>query len=183
MLTRNASLAIVDDRYDPPEDDQIAPPALCRDPADFPSVSPIFTTVPGGVHAKVMTGAGPAAEVCRDLVLGTVTMVLGEALTLAERLGLRPEDALDIASGAVVEALRLSRQGQAPGDNPPASTQEMLSRFSAAQAQAARAGTSLPVAATAQEVYALHARLGGAAGPFTSVRDMLRGVGGQRTAA
>lgn len=152
-------------------------------PADFPQVSAVLAPVARFVRYVGAAGAGQASESCRNLVLAATTMVVSEALMLADRLGLDAVEALEIAVGAATQACRPRRCAPGPASLAAVSTDEMLLDLKRTQRAAARVGTSLPVVATAQEIYTLFARLGGGGKPFTSVGDMLRGAGERRSLA
>src|ERR687892_268843 len=103
-------------------------------------------------------GAGQAAKLMVNLVLGGVTAVVAEGFTLGRVLGLSPDDALDVLEGASVAAqtVRSKRDKLRSGDFGDAGFRLALMHkdllLALDAARAARA--SLPMAERVAELYA-----------------------------
>lgn len=137
-------------------------------------------TIRAGEH-----GAGQAAKICNNMLLGISMIGTCEAFALAERLGLAPERFFEIASKSSGQCWSLTSYSPWPGVGPatPAdrnyeggfATAMMLKDLKLAQDAAARSGASTPMGAQAEAVYALFDRLGYGAKDFSAVLQMLRG--------
>ena len=162
----------------------------CSD-ADFPAVESAIgpmsrVTIHAGDH-----GAGQAATICNNMVLGISMAAVCEAFALAERLGLDPERFFEIASKSSGQCWSLTSYCPWPGPVPTApsnrdyeggfATAMMLKDLKLAQEAAAKAGAATPLGATAEGLYALFDRLGGGGKDFSAILQMLRGKAPQAT--
>jgi 3-hydroxyisobutyrate dehydrogenase len=156
----------------------------CEEP-DFPAVEEIIrpmsrATIRAGDH-----GAGQAAKICNNMVLGISMIGVCEALALAEKLGLDPVKFFEISSQSSGQCWSLTSYCPWPGPVPAApsnrgyeggfATAMMLKDLKLAQEAAARAGAATPLGATAEGLYALFDRLGGGGKDFSAILEMLRG--------
>jgi len=156
----------------------------CAD-ADFAAVEttlkPMAKTV---IHAGE-AGAGQAAKICNNMVLGVSMLGVCEAFALAEKLGLAPDKFFDIASQSSGQCWSMSTYCPWPevGPSSPADrgyeggflTALMLKDLKLAQEAAAKSGASTPMGAQAEALYALFDRLGYGQKDFSAVLQMLRG--------
>ena len=136
------------------------------------------------VHAGA-AGAGQAAKICNNMVLGVTMLGVCEAFALAEKLGLDPERFFNIASQSSGQCWSMSTYCPWPqvGPSSPADrgyeggflTGLMLKDLKLAQEAAAKAGASTPMGAQAEALYALFDRLGYGGKDFSAVLQMLRG--------
>ena len=136
------------------------------------------------VHAGA-AGAGQAAKICNNMVLGVTMLGVCEAFALAEKLGLEPERFFNIASQSSGQCWSMSTYCPWPqvGSSSPADrgyeggflTGLMLKDLKLAQEAAAKAGASTPMGAQAEALYALFDRLGYGRKDFSAVLQMLRG--------
>ena len=153
--------------------------------ADFPAVEAIIgpmarATIRAGDH-----GAGQAAKICNNMVLGATMIATCEAFALAEKLGLDPERFYEIASKSSGQSWSLTSYCPWPGPVPAApsnrnyeggfATAMMLKDLKLAQEAAAKAGAATPLGAQAEGLYALFDRLGGGAKDFSAILEMFRG--------
>ena len=153
--------------------------------ADFAAVEAVIApmaraTIYAGAH-----GAGQAAKICNNMVLGVSMLAVSEAFALAEKLGLDGERFFDIASKSSGQCWSLTSYCPWPGPVPTApsnrnyeggfATAMMLKDLKLAQEAAAKAGAAAPMGAAAEGLYALFDRLGGGAKDFSAVLNMLRG--------
>ena len=130
-------------------------------------------------------GAGQAAKICNNMLLGISMIGTCEAFALAERLGLAPDRFFEIASKSSGQCWSLSTYAPWPGVGPVTAadrnyeggfaTAMMLKDLKLAQEAAARAGASTPMGAQAEALYALFDRLGHGSKDFSAVLQMLRG--------
>lgn len=137
-------------------------------------------TIRAGDH-----GAGQAAKICNNMLLGVSMIGTCEAVALAEKLGLDPERFFDIASKSSGQCWSVSSYYPWPGPVPSApsnrnyeggfATAMMLKDLKLAQEAAAKAGASTPLGAQAEALYALFDRLGHSGRDFSAMLQLLRG--------
>ncbi|HSK37100.1 MAG TPA: NAD(P)-dependent oxidoreductase, partial [Actinomycetota bacterium] len=103
-------------------------------------------------------GAGQAAKLMVNLVLGGVTAAVAEGFTLGRVLGLSPDDALDVLEGASVatQTVKSKRDKLRSGDyGDPGFRLALMHKDLRLALDAARAGrASLPVTERAAELFA-----------------------------
>ena len=137
-------------------------------------------TIRAGDH-----GAGQAAKICNNMLLGISMIGTCEAIALAERLGLEPERFFEIASKSSGQCWSVSSYYPWPGPVPTApsnrgyeggfATAMMLKDLKLAQDAAAKAGASTPLGTQAEAMYALFDRLGYGGRDFSAMLQFLRG--------
>ena len=137
-------------------------------------------TIRAGDH-----GAGQAAKICNNMLLGISMIGTCEAFALAEQLGLAPERFFEIASKSSGQCWSLSTYAPWPGVGPVTASDRryeggfaaamMLKDLKLAQEAAAKSGAATPLGAQAEAVYALFDRLGYGGKDFSGVLQMLRG--------
>lgn len=137
-------------------------------------------TIRAGDH-----GAGQAAKICNNMLLGISMIGTCEAIALAEKLGLDPERFFEIASKSSGQCWSVTSYYPWPGPVPTApsnrnyeggfATAMMLKDLKLAQDAAAKAGASTPLAAQAEALYALFNNLGNGQRDFSAMLEMLRG--------
>ncbi len=130
-------------------------------------------------------GAGQAAKICNNMVLGISMLGVCEAFALAEKLELAPERFFEVASQSSGQCWSLTSYCPWPGPVAAAPsnrgyeggflTQLMLKDLKLAQEAAAVAGAATPLGAQAEALYALFDRLGHGRKDFSAVLQMLRG--------
>jgi 3-hydroxyisobutyrate dehydrogenase len=153
--------------------------------ADFPAVEGLIgpmsrITIRAGDH-----GAGQAAKICNNMVLGATMIATCEAFALAEKLGLDAERFFEIASKSSGQSWSLTSYCPWPGPVPAApsnrnyeggfATAMMLKDLKLAQEAAAKAGAATPLGAQAEGLYALFDRLGGGGKDFSAILELFRG--------
>jgi len=131
------------------------------------------------------TGAGQAAKICNNMVLGVSMLGVCEAFGLAEKLGLAPERFFEIASQSSGQCWSLTTYCPWPGPVPTAPSNRgyeggfltglMLKDLKLAQEAAAKSGATTPLGAQAEAMYALFDRLGYGRKDFSAVLQLLRG--------
>jgi 3-hydroxyisobutyrate dehydrogenase len=130
-------------------------------------------------------GAGQAAKICNNMVLGISMIGVCEAFALAEKLGLDGARLFEIASQSSAQCWSLTNYCPWPGPVPAAPSNRnyepgfaaamMLKDLKLAQEAAAKAGASTPLGAAAEALYAQFNERGGGARDFSAILDMLRG--------
>jgi 3-hydroxyisobutyrate dehydrogenase len=152
---------------------------LFRDLED--TLAPMARTV---IHAGEL-GAGQAAKICNNMLLGVTMIGVAEAFALAERLGLDPQRFYDIASKSSGQCWSLTSYCPWPGPVATAPsnrgyeggfpTSLMSKDLQLAQQAAAKVGASTPMGAQAQATYALFEALGYGHKDFSALLQLLRG--------
>lgn len=137
-------------------------------------------TIRAGDH-----GAGQAAKICNNMVLGITMIGVCEAFALAEKLGLEADRFFDIATRSSGQCWSLSNYSPWPGQVPTApsnrnyeggfATAMMLKDLKLAQEAAAKSGAAAPMGAQAEGLYALFDQLGGRGQDFSAILKMFRG--------
>jgi 3-hydroxyisobutyrate dehydrogenase len=156
----------------------------CED-ADFAAVEAALAPMSRvTIHAGA-AGAGQAAKICNNMLLGVSMIGTCEAFALAEKLGLAADRFFDIASKSSGQCWSVSNYCPVPGVGPqtPAdrgyeggfATAMMLKDLKLAQEAAAGAGASTPLGAQAEALYALFAGQGYANKDFSAFIQLLRG--------
>ncbi|MBP6876632.1 MAG: 3-hydroxyisobutyrate dehydrogenase [Phenylobacterium sp.] len=155
------------------------------DAADFADVEAVIQPMARAVIRAGDHGAGQAAKICNNMVLGISMLGVCEAIALAEKLGLDPERFFEIASKSSGQCWSISSYYPWPGpvETAPSNrgyqggfaTAMMLKDLKLAQQAAATAGAAAPMGAQAEGLYALFDRLGFGTTDFSGVLQMLRG--------
>lgn len=155
------------------------------DEADFTGIEEALQPMSRATMRAGDHGAGQAAKICNNMVLGVSMIAVCEAFALAERLGLDAERFFEIASKSSGQCWSLTNYCPWPGPVPAApsnrnyeggfATAMMLKDLKLAQEAAAKAGASTPLGATAEGLYALFDRLGGGGKDFSAILELLRG--------
>jgi 3-hydroxyisobutyrate dehydrogenase len=153
--------------------------------ADFAAVEDALKpmsriTVRAGDH-----GAGQAAKICNNMVLGISMICVCEALALAEKLGLDPKKFFEISSQSSGQCWSLTSYCPWPGPVPTApsnrgyeggfATAMMLKDLKLAQEAAAKSGAAAPLGAAAEGLYAVFDRLGYGGKDFSAILNLFRG--------
>ncbi len=136
------------------------------------------------IHAGAV-GAGQAAKICNNMLLGVSMLGVCEAFALAEKLGLSADRFFDIASKSSGQCWSLTAYCPWPGPVPAAPsnrgyeggflTSLMLKDLKLAQAAAAGCGATTPMGAQAEALYALFDGLGHGRKDFSAVLQLMRG--------
>jgi 3-hydroxyisobutyrate dehydrogenase len=130
-------------------------------------------------------GAGQAAKICNNMILGVSMIAVSEAFNLADALGLDQQKLFDVASKSSGQCWSLTTYCPVPGPVPtsPANREYapgftaamMLKDLRLAQESAAAAGAVTPLGAEATQLYALFAAAGGGETDFSGIVRFLRG--------
>ncbi len=130
-------------------------------------------------------GAGQAAKICNNMILGISMIGVCEAFALGEKLGLSSQALFDVASTSSGQCWSISTYCPVPGPVPtsPANNDYkpgfaaalMLKDLRLSQEAALSTGASTPLGAEAAQLYALFAKQGNADRDFSAIIEMLRG--------
>jgi 3-hydroxyisobutyrate dehydrogenase len=133
-------------------------------------------------------GAGQAAKICNNMILGISMIGVSEAFVLAEKLGLSHQALYDVASTSSGQCWSLTSYCPVPGPVPtsPANNDYkpgfaatlMLKDLNLAQEAARATGSMTPLGAHACELYKQFERKGRGSEDFSSIVTFLRGEKG-----
>ena len=131
-------------------------------------------------------GAGQAAKICNNMVLGATMIATCEAFALAEKLGLSAQALFDVASTSSGQSWSLTSYCPVPGPVPASPANRgykpgfaaslMLKDMRLSQEAAASAGVATPLGAEATQLYALFVAAGHGGDDFSGVINFLRGA-------
>ena len=129
-------------------------------------------------------GAGQAAKICNNMILGATMIVTSEAFTLAEKLGLSAQALFDVASTASGQSWSLSNYCPVPGPVPASpANRDYVAGFTAAMmlkdlrlAQQAAGGSAAatPLGAAAANLYQLFVDEGKGGLDFSAIYRFIR---------
>jgi len=130
-------------------------------------------------------GAGQAAKICNNMILGITMLGTCEAIGLAEKLGLDPVKMFDIVAKSSGQSWSVTTYYPWPGPVPTApsnrnyeggfATAMMLKDLKLAQDAAAKSGASTPLGAQTEALFQLFERQGYGGRDFSAILQMLRG--------
>lgn len=131
-------------------------------------------------------GAGQAAKICNNMILGISMIAVGEAFVLAEKLGLSHQALFDVASTSSGQCWSLSTYCPVPGPVPTSPANNgykpgfavdlMLKDLKLSQEAALSAGAATPLGASAAQLYALFQAAGHGTDDFSGIINFLRGM-------
>jgi 3-hydroxyisobutyrate dehydrogenase len=155
----------------------------------FAKAKPILERMGKNVFHCGEAGAGQAAKVCNNMILGISMIGVSEAFALAEKLGLSHQALFNVASTSSGQCWSLTSYCPVPGPVPtsPAnngykpgfSAALMLKDLRLAQEAALASGANTPLGAEAAQVYALFDSLGHGGEDFSAIIKMVRGSRGK----
>ena len=129
----------------------------------FNSVKPLFDVMGQKAVLCGAAGAGQAAKICNNMILGATMIATCEAFVLADKLGLARQAMFDVVSTSSGASWSMNTYCPAPGIGPhsPAdndytpgfSTDLMMKDLSLAQSAAVAADADTPMGALALELY------------------------------
>ena len=153
--------------------------------AAFAKAEPILAKMGKAVIHAGEAGAGQAAKICNNMILGSQMIATCEALALAIRLGLDPQKFYDIASKASGQSWSLTSYCPLPGVGPESPADRgyeggfaaglMLKDLKLAMAAAQGVDASVPMGAAAEALYQAFANTGNATKDFSAIIAMLDG--------
>lgn len=134
-------------------------------------------------------GAGQAAKICNNMILGISMAGVCEAFALAEKLGLSNQALFDVASSSSGQCWSLTSYCPVPGPVPTSPANNgykpgfavalMLKDLRLAQEAALQSGATTPLGAQAAQLYALYQELGHGGEDFSGIINFFRGASGR----
>jgi len=151
----------------------------------FSRAEPILKSMAGRIVHCGDAGAGQAAKICNNMILGISMIAVGEAFVLAEKLGLSHQALFDVASTSSGQCWSLTTYCPVPGPVPTSPANRdyqpgfaaslMLKDLRLAQETAQSAGAVTPLGAEAAQLYALFDAMGHGGRDFSGIINFLRG--------
>ncbi|HEX3424013.1 MAG TPA: 3-hydroxyisobutyrate dehydrogenase [Sphingomicrobium sp.] len=134
------------------------------------------------IHAGQL-GAGQAAKICNNMILGATMIVTCEAFVLAQKLGLDPQIFFDISSKASGQSWSMTSYAPVPGVGPETPADHgyeggfaaalMLKDLKLADDAAKSVGAYTPVGGEAEELYQRFVDRGGGSKDFSGIIKMI----------
>jgi len=144
-----------------------------------PFIEPMAKAV---IHAGG-AGAGQAAKICNNMILGATMAVTCEAFVLAQKLGLDPQVFFDISSKASGQSWSMTSYAPVPGVGPDTPADHdyeggfaaalMLKDLKLAMEAAKQAGAYTPMGGEAEELYQRFVERGGGNKDFSGIIKMI----------
>ena len=151
----------------------------------FAAAKPILETMGKRIVHCGAAGAGQAAKICNNMILGATMIATCEGFVLAEKLGLSPQALFDVASTSSGQSWSLTTYCPVPGPVPASPANNgykpgfaaalMLKDLKLAQEAALAGGANTPMGAQAAQLFALFNAAGGAGADFSGIIEFLRG--------
>jgi 3-hydroxyisobutyrate dehydrogenase len=151
----------------------------------FDRAKPILEPMAKAVIHAGGPGAGQAAKICNNMILGATMVVTCEAFVLAQKLGLDPQVFFDISSQASGQSWSMTSYCPVPGVGPktPADNDYeggfaaalMLKDLKLALEAAEQAGLDLEMGEEAEEEYEKFVESGGGNKDFSAIIQMIEG--------
>jgi 3-hydroxyisobutyrate dehydrogenase len=152
----------------------------------FAKAEPLLQPMAGKIVHCGDAGAGQAAKICNNMILGISMIGVSEAFVLAEKLGLAPQALFDVASTSSGQCWSLTTYCPVPGPVPTSPANRdyqpgfaaalMLKDLKLAQEAAQSAGAVTPLGAEAAQLYALFEAAGHGGTDFSGIVRFLRGM-------
>jgi 3-hydroxyisobutyrate dehydrogenase len=153
--------------------------------AGFQRAKPILDAMGKTIVHAGAAGAGQAAKICNNMILGISMVAVCEGFALADKLGLDAQKLFDIASKSSGQCWALTSYCPVPGPVPTSPANRgyapgfaaamMLKDLKLAQDVASAAGQATPLGAEAAQLYRLYVDQGNAGRDFSALFEFLRG--------
>ncbi len=134
------------------------------------------------IHAGAL-GAGQAAKICNNMILGATMVATCEAFVLAQKLGLDSQVFFDISSKASGQSWSMTSYAPVPGVGPDTPADHdyeggfaaalMLKDLKLAMEAAGQVGAYTPMGGEAEELYQRFVDRGGGAKDFSGIIKMI----------
>jgi len=154
------------------------------DDADFAAAQPILDIMAGRVVHCGGSGAGQAAKVCNNMILGISMIAVSEAFVLGEKLGLTNQALFDVASAASGQCWALTTNCPVPGPVPTSPANRdyqpgfagalMAKDLGLALNALTATGTAAELGTLAASIYRKFADEGGAGKDFSAIINTIR---------
>lgn len=154
----------------------------------FDRAEPILSKMGKKVVHCGEAGAGQAAKICNNMILGISMIGVAEAFVLGEKLGVSHQALFDVASTSSGQCWSLTTYCPVPGPVPASPANNgykpgfaaalMLKDLKLAQEAALASGASTPMGAEAAQLYALFNNAGHDGDDFSGIINFIRGQKG-----
>jgi len=154
------------------------------EPADFETARPILDVMGGRVVHCGGSGAGQAAKICNNMILGISMIAVSEAFVLGEKLGLTNQALFDVASAASGQCWALTTNCPVPGPVPASPANRdyqpgfagalMAKDLGLALNALEQTGTAAELGPLAAKIYRRFADEGGAGRDFSGIITVIR---------
>jgi len=151
--------------------------------AEFEKAKPFLEPMAKAVIHAGQLGAGQAAKICNNMILGATMVATCEAFVLAQKLGLDPQVFFDISSKASGQSWSMTSYAPVPGVGPDTPADHdyeggfaaalMLKDLKLAADAARSAGAYTPMGAEAEDLYQRFVDRGGGGKDFSGIIKML----------
>lgn len=151
----------------------------------FDKAGPILEPMAGRVVHCGEAGAGQAAKICNNMILGISMIGVGEAFALGEKLGLSHQALFDVASTSSGQCWSITTYCPVPGPVPTSPANNgykpgfaaalMLKDLNLAQQAAQSVGAATPLGAEAAQLYRMFDSAGNGGVDFSGIINFLRG--------
>ncbi len=145
----------------------------------FAKAEPILSAMGKAVIHAGDSGAGQAAKICNNMILGATMIATCEAFALAEKLGLDLQTFYDISSKASGQSWSMTSYCPVPGVGPASPADNsyqggfaaalMLKDLRLAMEAARSTGSQVPMGARAEELYAAFNAAGNGGQDFSAI--------------
>jgi 3-hydroxyisobutyrate dehydrogenase len=152
-------------------------------PEAFERARPILEPMAQAVIHAGAPGAGQAAKICNNMILGATMAATCEAFVLAQKLGLDLQTFFDISSKASGQSWSMTSYCPVPGVGPQTPADRgyeggfaaalMLKDLKLAMEAAGQAGAYTPMGAEAEELYQRFVDRGGGGKDFSGIIKMI----------
>ena len=153
-------------------------------PEAFAAAGPLLEAMGKKIVHCGADGAGQAAKICNNMILGISMIAVGEAFALGEKLGLSHQALFDVASASSGQCWSLTSYCPVPGPVPssPANNDYkpgfavalMLKDLLLSQEVADACGAATPLGAAAARLYETFEKEGNGGRDFSAIIEMLR---------
>ncbi|MBB3962525.1 3-hydroxyisobutyrate dehydrogenase [Rhizobium metallidurans] len=154
-------------------------------PESFARAKPVLEAMGRKIVHCGEAGAGQAAKICNNMILGISMIGVCEAFALGEKLGLSHQALFDVASTSSGQCWSINTYCPVPGPVPasPANNDYkpgfaaalMLKDLRLSQEAALATGASTPLGAEAAQLFTLFEKQGNGGRDFSAIIEMLRG--------
>ena len=151
--------------------------------AAFAKAEPILAAMGKAVIHAGASGAGQAAKICNNMILGATMIATCEAFALADKLGLDLQTFYDISSKASGQSWSMTSYCPVPGVGPASPADNgyqggfaaalMLKDLKLAMEAAKAAGSQVPMGARAEELYEAFNAAGNGGMDFSAIIQTL----------
>jgi 3-hydroxyisobutyrate dehydrogenase len=154
--------------------------------AAFERARPVLESMGKTIVHAGGPGAGQAAKICNNMILGVSMIAVSEAFVLAEKLGIEAQKLFEISSQASGQCWAMTSYCPVPGPVPASPANRdyqagftaamMLKDLKLAQEAAKTTGSKAPMGAGAAALYDLYVEQGNAGTDFSGIIRFLRGA-------